>query len=81
MTTQDARIASRIARTGFVICYPAIEALAQGEQWFLCNDRGFIQPAGKGYSAEACRELVKAGALVEHETLESGCVIYKQVTP
>lgn len=71
-------ITDRIARTGYVIMYPAIESLAQGEQWFLCNDAGVIQTRGNGYNAGECRAMLERGELVEHVRLLTGVVIYKQ---
>jgi hypothetical protein len=70
----------RIARTGHVVKYPAMPAQLEPERWFLCDEFGVVQMRGTiGLYAETCREMVKRGALVEHQTLIAGAVIYKQV--
>lgn len=78
MTTID----QRIARTGYVVCYPAIESLGEAEHWFACDANGIIATRGAtGFNAVQCREMVERGALVEHVALLAGVVIYKQVRP
>jgi hypothetical protein len=72
---------TRIARTGYVILYPAIESLGEPERWYLCDADGIIQTRGStGFNAVQCREMVTSGALVEHHKLLAGATIYKQVT-
>ena len=56
----------RIARTGYVIRYPAIAALAEPERWYLCDENGIIQTRGAGYSETECRAMVERGELAEH---------------
>lgn len=74
-------IDTRIAKTGYVILYPAIESLGEPERWYLCDAFGIIQTRGSGFNAVQCREMLKRGALTEYLRLLAGAVIYKQVTP
>jgi hypothetical protein len=77
----QATLDTRISATGFVIKYPAIESLAQDEQWFLCDANGLARSRGNGYNPQSCRAMVEAGTLIEHERIpHTGCVIYRQVT-
>lgn len=75
MTTVDARI----AKTGYVIQYPAIEALAEPERWFVCDARGIVQTKGSaGVEAGACREMLKRGGLIVHHAIDAaGATIYR----
>lgn len=74
-------IDTRIAKTGYVILYQAIESLGEPERWYLCDAFGIIQTRGAGFNAVQCREMLKRGALVEHHRLLAGATIYRQVTP
>lgn len=75
MTTVDARI----AKTGFVIQYPAIEALAEPERWFVCDARGIVHTKGSaGLNAGACHAmLTRGGLIVYHALAMSGATIYR----
>lgn len=72
---------TRIAKTGYVILYPAIEKLGEPERWYLCDAFGIIQTRGNGFNAVQCREMLESGALTEYHRLLAGAVIYRQVTP
>jgi hypothetical protein len=69
---------TRIARTGYVVMYPAAPAQSEPERWFACDEHGVIQMRGNiGFNAESCRAMFERGALVEHVRLLAGAVIYR----